>query len=397
MNILVLNCGSSSLKYQLFEMIDESVLAKGIVERIGMENAILTHNPTGKDAFRDVRPIFEHGAAITAVTKALTDPEHGVIQDISDIKAVGHRVVHGGEDFHQSTLITTEVKQAIEHCIELAPLHNPPNLKGITAAGEAIPGVPQVAVFDTAFHATIPSHAYLYPLPYSLYKRYKIRRYGFHGTSHKFVALRAAQLLQKDMSELKIITCHLGNGASITAVEHGKSVDTSMGFTPLEGLMMGTRCGDIDPAILPFLIAKEDLTIREVDSLMNKHSGVLGVSGLSSDMRDVQSAAKEGNMQAQQALEMYRYRIQKYIGAYAAAMDGVDVIVFTAGIGENNPWLREEIGRRLTHLGVEFDAERNEMRGEEQEISTPGSKVKVWVVPTNEELMIARETKECCQ
>lgn len=397
MNILVLNCGSSSLKYQLFDMTDESVLAKGIVERIGMENAILTHHPAGKDPFRDVRPIFEHGAAITAVTNALTDPEHGVIQDINAIKAVGHRVVHGGEDFHRSTLITTEVKQAIEQCIELAPLHNPPNLKGITAAENAIPGVPQVAVFDTAFHATIPSHAYLYPLPYSLYKRYKIRRYGFHGTSHKFVALRTAQLMETDIKKLKIITCHLGNGASITAVEHGKSVDTSMGFTPLEGLMMGTRCGDIDPAILPFLIAKEDLTIREIDSLMNKHSGILGVSGLSSDMRDVRNAATEGNIQAQQALEMYRYRIQKYIGAYAAAMDGVDALVFTAGVGENNPWLREEICQHLTHLGVKLDAERNHIRGQEQEISTPDSKVNVWVIPTNEELMIARETMECCQ
>ena len=342
-------------------------------------------------------PLFEHGTVIMVVTNALTDAEHGVIEDISAINAVGHRVVHGGEDFHHSTLITADVKQAIERCIELALLHNPPNLKGITAAENAIPGVPQVAVFDTAFHATIPAHAYLYPLPYSLYKRYKIRRYGFHGTSHKFVALRAAQLMQTDIATLKIITCHLGNGVSITAVEHGKSVDTSMGFTPLEGLMMGTRCGDIDPAILPFLLAKEDLSVREIDSLMNKHSGLLGISGLSSDMRDIRSAAAEGNTQAQQALEMYRYRIQKYIGAYAAAMDGVDALVFTAGIGENSPELRENICQRLTHLGVALDAEQNRVCGQEQEISTPDSKVKVWVIPTNEELMIARETMECCQ
>ncbi len=397
MNILVLNCGSSSLKYQLFDMSDESVLAKGLVERIGMDDAMLTHRPAGNEQFRDVRPIYEHGTAIQVVINALTDLEHGVIQDVREIHAVGHRVVHGGEYFHHSTLITGEVKNAIEDCIQLAPLHNPPNLRGIMAAGQAMPDVPQVAVFDTAFHATIPSYAYLYPLPYTLYKRYKIRRYGFHGTSHKFVARRAAQVMQKDLNSLKMITCHLGNGASVTAINQGKSVDTSMGFTPLEGLMMGTRCGDIDPAILPFLIGKEDLSVREIDSLLNKHSGLLGVSGLSSDMRDLLEAAREGNTQAQEALEMYRYRIQKYIGAYTAAMNGVDVLVFTAGIGENNAELRQGICSYLTYLGLELAPERNAVRGQEQEISTPESKVKVWVIPTNEELMIARETLESCE
>ncbi len=397
MKILVVNCGSSSLKYQLFDMTDESVMAKGQVERIGMSDAILTHRPTGKDAIRDVQEIFEHTSAIKVVLEALVNPVYGVIQDTKEIDAVGHRVVHGGENFHESTLLTPEVREAIEECIELAPLHNPPNLKGISAAENAMPDVPQVAVFDTAFHATIQPYAYLYAIPYSLYTRYKIRRYGFHGTSHKFVARRVAQLVQQDISSLRIITCHLGNGASVTAVENGKSVDTSMGFTPLEGLMMGTRCGDLDPAILPFILAKEGLTIGELDSMLNKHSGVLGVSCLSSDMRDLCDAADEGNLQAKKALEMYNHRIIKYIGAYAAEMNGVDVIVFTAGIGENNAVVRDAVCRKLGYLGVDYDPERNHVRGEERELTTPSSSVKVWIVPTNEELMIARETQECCQ
>ncbi len=396
MKILVLNCGSSSAKYQLFDMTDESVLAKGLIERIGREDAILTHRPTDREKFRNVQAIFEHGTAIKVVIRILTDPEHGVIKNIKEIGAVGHRVVHGGEKFNQSTVITREVKEAIEDCIELAPLHNPPNLKGIKAAERTMPDVPQVAVFDTAFHATIPPHAYLYALPYTLYQRYKVRRYGFHGTSHKFVALRAAELMQTDITSLRIITCHLGNGASISAVDKGKSVDTSMGFTPLEGLVMGTRSGDIDPAIIPFVMIKEEISIAEVDSMLNKHSGVLGVSGVSSDMRDIEDAVAEGNKRAQQALDMYMYRIRKYIGAYAAAMDGVDVVVFTAGVGENGPIVRQGVCKHLTYLGIEFDAERNDFKGKEREITTPSSKVKVWVIPTNEELMIARETLDCC-
>ncbi len=393
MKILVLNCGSSSVKYQLFDMTDETVLAKGVVERIGMSDAILTHRPKDGEKHRHVQAIFEHGAAIKAVTAALTDPDHGVIADVQEIDAVGHRVVHGGEKFKQSTLINKEVKDVLEEYIELAPLHNPPNLKGIVAAEEAMPNAPQIAVFDTAFHATIPAYAYLYALPYTLYQRYKIRRYGFHGTSHKFVARRVADLLQTNISDLKIITCHLGNGASIAAVDGGESVDTSMGFTPLEGLIMGTRAGDIDPAIIPFVMAKEELSIGEVDAMLNKHSGVLGVTGMS-DMRDIEDSAAEGNDKAQLALEMYAYRIRKYIGAYAAAMDGVDVIVFTGGIGERGPIPRSMICSKLGFLGVDFDAEANEFKGEEQAISKPDSSVKVWVVPTNEELMIARETQE---
>ena len=394
MKILVLNCGSSSLKYQLFDMTDESVLAKGLVERIGMTDAILTHRPTGKDKYRNVEPLLEHTAAIKTVTNALIHSEHGVIKDIKEIDAVGHRVVHGGEKFSDSTLITEEVKEVLEEYIELAPLHNPPNLKGIAAAEDALPGVPQVGVFDTAFHATIPPYAYLYALPYTLYQRHKIRRYGFHGTSHKFVARRVAELMKQEMSSLKIITCHLGNGASIAAVDKGKSVDTSMGFTPLEGLIMGTRAGDIDPAIIPYVMAKEELSLGEVDAMLNKHSGVLGISGIGSDMRDIEDGVEAGNERAQLALDMYTYRIRKYIGAYAAAMDGVDVIVFTAGVGENGPVPRQAICQHLDYLGVEFDEELNDFKGEEREITKPSSKVKIWVVPTNEELMIARDTMD---
>jgi acetate kinase len=395
MKILVLNCGSSSVKYQLFDMTDESVLAKGVVERIGMDDAILTHRPTDEEKVRQVQTILEHTAAIKVVLEALTHPEYGVIQDIKEIDAIGHRVVHGGEQFSESVIINNEVKAAIEEYIELAPLHNPPNLKGISAAESALPDVPQVAVFDTAFHATLPPHVYLYGLPYTLYQRYKIRRYGFHGTSHKFVAFRAAELMQTDITALKLITCHLGNGASITAVNGGKSVDTSMGFTPLEGLIMGTRSGDIDPAIIPFVMAKEELSIGEVDAMLNKHSGIMGVSGVSSDMRDIEEQIAANNERAQLAHDMYTYRIAKYIGAYAAAMNGVDVIVFTAGIGENGPMQRKAICRNLGYLGVEIDAIQNDFRGKEREISTPFSKVKVWVIPTNEELMIARETMDC--
>jgi len=392
--ILVLNCGSSSVKYQLFDMTDESVLAGGIIERIGMTDAILTHRPAGGEKYRNVQVVLEHTTAIKVVVKALLDPDHGVIQDITEIKAVGHRVVHGGEKFTESTLVDEEVKDAIKEYFELAPLHNPAHLKGILAVEDSIPDAPQVVVFDTAFHSTIPNYAYLYGLPYTLYQRYRIRRYGFHGTSHKFVAHRAAELLNRPITDLKIITCHLGNGASITAVDKGKSVDTSMGLTPLEGLIMGTRCGDIDPAIIPFVMAKEDISIREVDAMLNKHSGVLGITGLSSDMRDLEDAAEEGDERAQLALDMYCYRVRKYIGAYAAAMNGVDVIVFTAGVGENGPIPRSILCPHLTYLGAEFDPSVNNFKGKEREISKPGSKVKLWVIPTNEELVIARDTME---
>ncbi len=394
MKVLVLNCGSSSAKYQLFDMTDESVLAKGIVERVGMTDAILTHRPTGREKYRHVQVILEHTTAIRVIAEALVHPEHGVITSIDEIDAVGHRVVHGGEKFTSSTLVNQDVKDAIEEYFELAPLHNPAHLKGILAVDDTMPSVPQVVVFDTAFHSTIPRYAYLYGLPYTLYQRYRIRRYGFHGTSHKFVAYRAAHLLGKPMTELKIITCHLGNGASITAIDKGKSVDTSMGFTPLEGLIMGTRCGDIDPAIIPFVMAKEDSTITEVDSMLNKHSGILGVSGLSSDMRDIEDAVEEGDERAKLAMEMYTYRIRKYIGAYAAAMNGVDAIVFTAGIGENGPMQRAMICPYLSYLGAEFDPSVNDFKGQEKAISTPDSKVKLFVIPTNEELMIARDTLE---
>lgn len=378
-------------------MRDEAVLAKGQVERIGMADAIISHKPAGGEKHKIVEPILEHTAAIKAVLDALTDSAHGVIADIAEIDAVGHRVVHGGETYSKSVIITAAVKAAIEENIDLAPLHNPPNLKGILASETEMPKVPNVAVFDTAFHSTLPPHAYLYALPYSLYQHYKIRRYGFHGTSHKFVALRAAKVMQRDFHSLKLITCHLGNGASVAAVNCGKSVDTSMGFTPLEGLMMGTRAGDIDPAIIPYVMAKEELSISEVDAMLNKHSGILGVSGLGSDMRDIEDAMEESNERAQLAHAMYCYRIRKYIGAYAAAMNGVDGIIFTGGIGERGPIQRRAICSELTYLGVDFDAEINEFKAEERPLTREGSKVQVWVIPTNEELMIARDTLELVQ
>lgn len=397
MKVLVLNCGSSSVKYQLFDMTDESVLAKGMIERIGMTDAILTHRPTSGEKYRHVQPVLEHTTAIKVVADALVDATHGVLKNINEIDAVGHRVVHGGEKFKASTLVDESVKDAIEEYFDLAPLHNPAHLKGILAAEETMPGAPQVVVFDTAFHSTLPKYAYLYGLPYTLYQRYRIRRYGFHGTSHKFVANRAAELMGRPIEELKIITCHLGNGASITAVDGGKSVDTSMGFTPLEGLIMGTRCGDLDPAIIPYVMAKEDSSIAEVDSMLNKHSGVLGITGLSSDMRDLEDAAEEGDERAQLGLDMYCYRVRKYIGAYAAAMNGVDAIVFTAGVGECGPIPRSMICPKLSYLGAEFNPDVNEFKGLEREISKPGSKVKLYVIPTNEELVIARDTLDLVQ
>lgn len=391
MKVLVLNCGSSSLKYQLIDMSNENVLASGLCERIGIDGR-LKHK--GKEVYEVEETMNNHTDAIKMVIDALLDSKHGVISDIKEINAVGHRVVHGGEYFAKSVVVTDEVIKAIENCIELAPLHNPANLMGIKACDNLIPGISQVVVFDTAFHQTMPEKAYLYGIPYELYEKYKIRRYGFHGTSHKYVSERAANLLGKDIKDLKIITCHLGNGGSVAAIDGGKSIDTSMGFTPLEGLVMGTRCGDIDPAVVSFIMEKEGLSNKEIDELMNKKSGVLGLSGVSSDFRDIESAANDGNKRAQIALDTFHYKVAKYIGEYTSSLNGVDAIVFTAGLGENSKSSRQEICNYLKWLGIEIDDEKNSKRGEEIDITIPSSKVRVLVIPTNEELVIARDTKE---
>lgn len=377
-------------------MSNESVLAKGLVERIGIDGSILTHQPTGKDKVPIQVDIPDHSKGIELVLAALVDPNHGVISSMGEIVAVGHRVVHGAEKFADSVLITNEVMSALETCIEMAPLHNPPNILGINACSKLMPNVPQVAVFDTAFHQTMPKHAFLYGLPYEAYKKHGVRRYGFHGTSHKYVSQRVAEELNEHMTNLRIITCHLGNGASIAAVKYGRSIDTSMGFTPLEGLVMGTRSGEIDPAIIPYLMKKEKMTPEEVDSYLNKQSGVLGISGVSSDFRDIEDASTEGNERAQLALEIFAYRVRKYIGGYAAAMGGVDAIVFTAGLGENSPIMRDKICNGLEFLGTRIDPEKNNVRGVVQEISVTGARVKIFVIPTNEELVIARDTKTIC-
>ena len=393
MNVLVINCGSSSLKYQLISSDSEDVLAKGLCERIGIDGSAITHQPIGKDKVTTLAPMKDHTDAVRYVIEKLTDKEVGVIKSLDEIDAVGHRIVHGGEKFASSVIIDEEVMKAIEECNDLAPLHNPANLIGINSCKKIMPHVPMVAVFDTAFHQTMPKKAYLYGLPYEYYKKYKIRRYGFHGTSHDFVSRRAAQILGKDRKELKIIVCHLGNGASISAVMNGKSVDTSMGFTPLEGLIMGTRSGDIDPAIVSYIANKESITADEVISICNKKSGVLGLSdGISSDFRDLAAAAHSGNEKAQATLDAYAYRVAKYIGAYAVAMKGVDVIAFTAGVGENNYEMRAMIAEYLIFLGTSIDSKKNELRGEEVILSKPSDKVITMVVPTNEELAIARET-----
>ncbi len=392
MKILVINAGSSSLKYQLIDMDSKEVMAKGLCERIGIDGSLLNHTVNG-NKLQIPTEMKNHAQAIKAVIAALLDKEHGVISDMSEISAVGHRVVHGGEKFSQSVVITEAVKKALEECIDLAPLHNPPNLTGINACEEAMPGVPQVAVFDTAFHQTMPAESYLYAIPYKYYEKHKIRRYGFHGTSHKYVAGRAAAMLGKNIEDLKIITCHLGNGSSITAVNGGKSMDTTMGFTPLAGLLMGTRCGDIDPAIVTFLMEKEGLSASEMDTVMNKQSGIFGLSGVSSDFRDVEKAAAEGNKVAQIGLNMFDYQVKKTIGAYAAAMGGVDAIVFTAGVGENNKVLRANVAKGLAFMGVAIDDEKNAVRGEEIDISAPNATVRTLVIPTNEELAIAMETQ----
>ncbi|MBU5674434.1 acetate/propionate family kinase [Paenibacillus brevis] len=393
MKLLVINAGSSSLKYQLYDMTDESVLAKGLVERIGMDSSILTHKPTGKEDVTEVSEILEHTTAIRKVLDKLVDPECGVLNSVDEIQAVGHRVVHGGEAFKGSALVTGEVKSEIRRLFDLAPLHNPPAILGITAAEKNMPGVPQVVAFDTAFHQTMEEKVYLYPIPKVLYKKHHVRRYGAHGTSHDYVSKVAAEVVERPLEELKIITCHIGNGASLTAIQGGISVDTSMGLTPLEGLMMGTRSGDLDPAVVTFVMNKEELSISEANSMLNKHSGLLAISGSSSDMRDITDGMEAGEPNATLAFEMYEYRLRKYIGSYAAAMNGVDVIVFTAGVGENSAVVREKVCENLTYLGVELDPELNKVRsGDPRRISTPNSKVDVLVIPTNEELMIARDT-----
>ncbi|OXL84614.1 MULTISPECIES: acetate/propionate family kinase [Paenibacillus] len=398
MKILVINAGSSSLKYQLYDMTDESVLAKGLVERIGMDSSIVTHKPTGRPDVTEVSEILEHTTAIRKVLALLTDKENGVIESVDEIQAVGHRVVHGGEFFKESALVDAEAKSKIRQLFDLAPLHNPASMLGIKATEANMPGVPQVVVFDTAFHQTMPETAYLYAIPRVLYNKYKVRRYGMHGTSHDFVSKAAADFLGRPLEDLKIITCHIGNGASLTAVDGGKSVDTSMGMTPLEGLMMGTRSGDLDPAIVPYVMNKEELTVNEVNSMLNKHSGLLAISGISSDMREITEGMEKGDAHSKLAFDMYEYRLRKYIGSYAAALNGVDVIVFTAGVGENSVVLRKKVCENLTYLGVELDEELNAVRsGEPRRISSKNSKVEVLVVPTNEELVIARDTNRIVQ
>lgn len=392
MNILVINCGSSSLKYQLIDSETEKVLAKGLCERIGIDGR-LTYSPAGGEKEVTDAPMPTHTEAIQLVLNALTNEKTGVIGSLEEVGAVGHRIVHGGEKFASSSLITEEMLAAVEQCNDLAPLHNPANLIGIDACKKCMPGVPMVGVFDTAFHQTMPKEAYMYGIPYEYYEKYKVRRYGFHGTSHSFVSKRTAEFLGKDVKDMKIIVCHLGNGSSISAVKYGESVDTSMGLTPLEGLIMGTRSGDLDPAILEFLAKKENMDITELNNMLNKKSGVFGLSGgVSSDFRDLGQAAAKGNDKAQLALDAFAYRVAKYVGAYAAAMNGVDAIAFTAGVGENDADTRKAIVERLTFLGLELDEEANKKRGEDNIISTPDSKVTVCVIPTNEELAIARET-----
>ena len=392
MNILVINCGSSSLKYQLIDAATENVLAKGLCERIGIDGR-LTYSPAGGEKEVTEAPMPTHTEAIQLVLDALTNEKTGVIKSLDEVGAVGHRVVHGGEKFAGSCLITDEMLAAVEECNDLAPLHNPANLIGIDACKKCMPGVPMVGVFDTAFHQTMPKEAYMYALPYEYYEKYKVRRYGFHGTSHSFVSKRTAEFLGKDVKDMKIIVCHLGNGSSISAVKYGESIDTSMGLTPLEGVPMGTRSGDIDPAILEFIAKKENKDIFELVKVLNKESGVFGVSGgLSSDFRDLESAAEDGNEKAQLARDVFTYNVAKYVGAYAAAMNGVDAIAFTAGVGENDGLVRADIMKRLEFLGIKIDEEANKKRGFDNIISTPDSKVTVCVIPTNEELAIARET-----
>lgn len=392
MNILVINSGSSSIKFQFINMNTDEVLAKGLLERIGIEGSVLNYYK-GKEKKVITQPVKNHEQGIELIVSHLTHPVDGVIKDKSEIYAIGHRVVHGGERFSGTVIITQEVMDCLKECIPLAPLHNPPNIMGIEATQRILPGIPMAGIFDTAFHHTMPKQAYVYPIPYEYYEKNRIRRYGFHGTSHYYVAKQGAKAMNKPLSELKIITCHLGNGSSMTAIRHGQSVDTSMGFTPLEGLMMGTRCGDIDPAIPMFLQRNLDLGFEAIDGILNKQSGMKGISGVSSDMRDVEAQVTAGNERATLALDMFTYRIKKYIGAYIAAMNGVDLIIFTAGIGERDPWARKLVLKDMEFLGIEFDEKANEEAfGKFGVLTRPNSRITVMVIPTNEELEIAEET-----
>lgn len=393
MKILVLNCGSSSIKYALYNMDDKSVMTSGGAERVGLDDAFVKVKLPNGEKKTVMHDIPEHTEGVKFIFSLLTDPEIGVIKDLNEIDAVGHRMVHGGEKFNKSVVLTDEVLKTFEECIDLAPLHNPANLKGVKAVSELMPGLPQVGVFDTAFHQTMPAHSYLYAIPYELYEKYGVRRYGFHGTSHRYVSKRVCDFLGVNPADKKVITCHIGNGGSIAAVDGGKCVDTSMGLTPLEGLMMGTRSGDIDGGAITFLEKKLGLDADGMSNLLNKKSGVLGITGISSDMREIESANDEGNERAKLALDMYSYRIKKYVGAYAAAMGGCDIIVFTAGVGENQASMREDVCKNMEYMGVKLDVEKNKtIRGEEAIISTPDSKVTVCVIPTDEELMIATDT-----
>ena len=397
MKVLVINCGSSSLKYQVLDMTNEILQAKGLVERIGMEGSVITHEKIGMDKFKLVTPMENHRDAIGHVLDAIIDEDHGVVKDMSEIGAVGHRVVHAGEKYAESVVIDDSVLAALEECVDLAPLHNPPNLLGIATCRELMPDTPMVAVFDTAFHQTMPPESYIYAIPYEYYEKYGIRRYGFHGTSHKYVAERASDILNVNINDLKIITCHLGNGASVSAIKRGVCMDTSMGFTPLEGLVMGTRCGDIDPAIVTYIREKEGLAQGEANEILNKKSGVLGISGVSSDFRDLEAAAAEGNERALLAIKVFAHKVRSYIGAYIAEMNGVDAIVFTAGVGENDISMRDIICNDMGNLGIKLDLVKNKVRGKEMIISRDDSKVKIILIPTNEELMIARDTYRLCK
>ncbi len=392
MKVLVVNCGSSSLKYQVLDMETETLMAKGLVERIGMDGSVITHEKIGMDKVKNEVPMQDHKDAIKQVLEAVQNPEYGVVSSMDEIGAVGHRVVHAGEKFAESVLIDDAVIAALEECVDLAPLHNTPNLYGIAACKELMPNTPMVGVFDTAFHQTMPPEAYLYAIPYEYYEKHGIRRYGFHGTSHKYVAQRAASMLNVNINDLKLITCHLGNGASVSAIKHGRCIDTSMGFTPLEGLVMGTRCGDIDPAIVTYMREKENLPLGKANEILNKQSGVLGISGVSSDFRDLEEAVAEGNERAALALKIFAKKVRFYIGAYIAEMNGVDAIIFTAGVGENDVNMRELICTDLGNLGIKLDIIKNKVRGKETIVSTEDSRVKLLLIPTNEELMIARDT-----
>ena len=394
MKILVINCGSSSLKYQLIDMENENVLAKGLCERIGIEGSKLTHKPTGKAVLEKAEAMPDHQVAVKLVLDALQDATYGVISNVNEISAIGHRVLHAGKYYSDSIVVNEDIKRVVRDCFDLGPLHNPANLIGIEACEAAMPGIPNVAVIDTAFHQTMPEKAFMYAIPYEYYEKYDIRRYGFHGTSHRFVSKRTIEVAGLDPNNSKVIVCHLGNGGSISAVVNGKCVDTSMGLTPLEGLIMGTRSGDLDPAVVQYIANKEGKDVNEVINILNKRSGILGISGISSDFRDVQKAQKEGNHRANVAIEAFVYRVAKYIGAYVAAMNGVDAITFTAGVGENDAAIRKAVCEYLGYLGVTVDEEANNIRGEEVQISATDSKVKVFAIPTNEELAIARETRD---